>query len=421
MQKRTQFFVFIGILMLLLGSINLYFIGCASTSPQQLELTPEQQKAIQDSLVKIHEGKIRLKFSFGYEPYKQGDYQKAKRYFKEVAELDTGGIYGRVLYQRLGDCYLRLNLPDSAEWAYRIGIERLPNLPYFYEALGYIYRPQGRTDEAIEMYETLTKLVPDSVNYHRFLAQLYINTDETDKAIGSYQAIVRLDPTDQRSQEILSSLLAQTGDIEMVIESQKGLVERDPENMRYRMDLAQTYYRTSEFELAIEQFLVVTSKETDNIQAFEMLGDSYQQIEKFRDALNIYKQILQSTPDDKKNLCNLAICHVFLGNYRLAVNEVRKALRIDSNYGLAYLTRGMAYEASADKCVAEKGGTNSFDDKLVYKLAYDEFVKAKRDLEWKTDAERRMAYVESLIPTREDIFMHKDQKTPRGACYQWIE
>ena len=219
----------------------------------------------------------------------------------------------------------------------------------------------------------------------------------------------------------IGSAFAQTGDIEMVIESQKGLVERDPENMRYRMDLAQTYYRASEFELAIEQLLVITAKETDNILAFEMLGESYQQIEKYRDAVNIYRQILQSTPNDKKNICNLAMCYTSLGSYRSAVNEVQKALRIDPNYGLAYLARGMAYEASADKCVAEKGGTSSFDDKLVYKLAYDEFVKAKRDLEWKTDAERRMAYVESLIPTREDLFMHKDQKTPRGACYQWIE
>jgi len=419
-QKKTQFFVFLAILVLLLVFINMHFLSCASTAPQQ-EMTPEQKKAIQDSLFNLHKREVQLQFSFGFEPYKQGDYEKAKRYFKRVAELDTSGIYGQALYQRLGDCYVRLQKPDSAEWSFKMGVERLPDEPYSYSMLGYLYRAGGRTDEAIEMYEILTRLRPDSVSYHQHLAQLYVSADETEKAIASFQKVVELNPADQRSQEVLGSLLARTGNIDQLIEIQKGLVERDPENIKYRMDLAQSYYRMSEFELLIEQLLVVTSKEADNILALEMLGESYQQLERYRDASDVYKSILKSRPDDKKNLCNLSMCYTYLGSYRSAMAEVRKALRIDSNYGLAYLTRGMIYETSADNCVSDKGGNADFDDKLVYKLAYDEFVKARRDLQWKSDADRRMSYVESLVPTREDLFMHQDRKTPRGACYDWIQ
>jgi tetratricopeptide (TPR) repeat protein len=360
-------------------------------------------------------------FSFGFEPYKHGDYSKAKRYFKRVAEKDTSGIYGKVLYQRLGDCYLRLNMPDSAEWAYMTGVGRLPNNPYFYAALGYIFRAGGRTDEAIGMYEKLTELEPDSSSYHSTLGELYIKADEPDKAIASYQTSVQLNPSDQKSQEVLSNLQAQYGSIDDVIATQKALVENDPENMKYRLDLAQTYHKASEFENAIEQLLLVIEKEPQNLRALEFLGDSYKNIDRFTDAVAIYNRILESNPDDKKNLCNLAMCYTSLGRFTTAMREVGKALRIDANYGLAYITRGMVYEASAERCVSQKGGKIAFDDKLVYKMAYDNYERAKRDIEWKTDADRRLSYLSTLIPTREDLFMHQNKTTPRGECYQWIQ
>jgi tetratricopeptide (TPR) repeat protein len=420
-QKKSQLFVFAGVLLLLIVLMNVNFFGCATTGPKSKELTPEQKKAIQDSLFQIHKNELSRLFSFGFEPYKHGDYEKAKRYFRLVAEKDTSGIYGRVLYQRLGDCYLRLNIPDSAEWAYKVGIVRQPDNPYFYTALGYIYRAGGRTEEAIETYETLVELVPDSASYHKYLGELYVRVEENAKAIEEYQKTVELNPRDQESQEVLSRLLSQAGEIDKVIETQKSLVESDPENMKYRMNLAQTYHRAGEFENAIEQLKIVTSKEAENILALELLGDSYKQTDKFNDAVTIYRQILAKNKNDKKNLCNLAMCYTSLGRYTTAMGEVAKAQRIDTNYGLVYLTRGMIYEASAEKCVSQNGGKITYDDKLVYKLAYDEFQRATRDLEWKNDADRRMAYLETLIPTREDEFMHSNQKTPRGECYQWIQ
>ena len=122
----------------------------------------------------------------------------------------------------------------------------------------------------------------------------------------------------------------------------------------------------------------------------------------------------------KKNICNKAMSHAYRGQYTIAMREVRKALNIDTNYGLAYLTRGIIYETAAEKCVQNAEGKISFDDKLVYELAYKEYEKAKRDLAWKSDAERRMNYLQNLVPTREDRFMHKNKTMPEGDCYSWI-
>jgi tetratricopeptide (TPR) repeat protein len=252
------------------------------------------------------------------------------------------------------------------------------------------------------------------------LGELYVSVEQTEDAIESYQTAVRLNPADNRAQEVLSTLLAQTGDIEKVIETQENLVSSEPDNMKYRLDLAQSYHRAGQFENAIEQLTVVFEKEPDNIIASELLGDSYQQVERYQDAANVYNHILKSRSDDKKNMCNLSMCYTSLGRFTTAMRQVQQVIRMDRNYGLAYITRGMIYEASADRCVDNAGGKVTFNDKLVYKLAYDEYTRAKQDLEWKSEAERRIRYLETLIPTREDLFMNKDQTTPRGECYEWI-
>ena len=421
MQGKKQLGIVVALLVILLLATNLHFMGCAGTQPGKQKLSLERQKAIEDSLLNVHKRQLALLWSLGYEPYKQGNYEKAKKYFKQVAEKDTTGIYGRILYQALGTTYLQLNHPDSAEWAYKLGIDRNPDNPYSYKALGYIYRAQGRTEEGIDVYQRLIELEPDSASGYRYLGEMYLNADEHDKAIEAYQKVIQLAPDDKKSQQILDNLLAQTGDIDAVISQRESMVEQFPEDIKLRLDLAQSYFRAGLFEKSIGQLKIVTSKEPDNILALEILGESYQQTDKYNAAITTYNQILKIRPDDKKNLCNLAMSYTSLGRYTTAMRQVRKAFSIDSKYGLAYLTRGMIYETSAEKCVEQHGGKVAFDEKLVYKMAYDEYVKAKQDLEWKSDAERRIRYLETLIPTREDYFMHKNQTTPSGVCYEWIQ
>jgi hypothetical protein len=101
---KREGIVFIGIAVLVTAAV--YFFGCAATQTNTTTRTPEQEKAYRDSLNMEYTKKLNLLWSLGYEPYKQGDYTRAKKYFKQVAELDTAGKFGKVLYQRLGNCFL---------------------------------------------------------------------------------------------------------------------------------------------------------------------------------------------------------------------------------------------------------------------------------------------------------------------------
>lgn len=416
---RKQLTVFLSVLFagLVIASVN--FSGCAASKPK--ELTTEQKKALQDSLFNEHKKQLRLWNSLAYEPFRQRDYEQAKKYYRRIAEADTSGIYSNTVYRNLGTCYIQLGEPDSAEWAYKLGIERNPDDPYSHKLLAYIYRIQGRTDEAIREYQTLISLEPDSVGYYRHLGELYVRNDEIDKAIESYQKAVQLDPSEKDTQQILNNLLSQTNNLDALIAQRESMVESFPEDMNFRVDLARSYFDIGEFRKAIDQLKVILEKDSENIFTLEMLGESYKQMDRFREALDIYRDILSLRPDDKKNRCNLAMTYMELGEYATARSEVLKVLRTDPDYGLAFLTYGMIYERSANRCVDAGDGKVTFDDKLVYKMAYDQYAKAKNDPEWRSDAERRMNYLEGQIPTTGDYFMNKNVTMPRKPCYSWIQ
>ena len=104
-----------------------------------------------------------------------------------------------------------------------------------------------------------------------------------------------------------------------------------------------------------------------------------------------------------------------------ARSVANQAISIDSNYGLAYIVRGEIYEAAVDQCLAKRGNRQlRFDDKLVYKLAYDQYAKAKQDIQFADFAQRKMNYVQPDIPTTEDLFMHQGKTQAPLDCYKWI-
>ncbi len=419
MKREIQLFAVALILLIIISSLNLVFNGCAGSKPR--ELTPEERKALQDSLFKEHKRHLMLLRSFAHEPYKHGDYARAKKYYKQLAEEDTTGIYQHIVFKRLGTCYTQLGLKDSAEWAYSLGVKRNPKDPYNHKMLAWIYKTEGRISEAIDEYKTLIQLQPDSLSYYRDLGELYVKNEQIDDAIAVYQKAVDMDPTNKAVQETLDNLLAHTDNIDALIAQREKMVERFPDDLRLRLDLAKNYFDIGEFEKAVDQLIFITQKDSENKIALEMLGKSYEELERYLDASSTYKKILAFDPKDKKNICNLAISYSLMNRYSQAMREVNRALRIDPDYGLAHITKGMIYERSADRCVEDCGGKIDFNDKLVYKMAYDEYKKALKDLEWRPEAEIKIKNVESQIPQDKDYFMHKHQRTPNKPCYNWIK
>jgi len=401
----------------ILVSLLLYLNTCAP--PPKKEISPERLKAIQDSLRKVYEFELAKAWSTGYEYHKNKLYRRALPHLWKAAEMDTALKFKRV-YILIADCYIKLNMVDSAQYAYERGIEKFPDNAFQHRSLGYILRGKGEIKRAIKEYEKVVELKPDSKEDYKALADLYLRDGQEMKAISAYEKVVELDPKDKEAQDALAGLYKVMGMEDEAIARKEKILEQFPDDTETMMDLGKAYQRRGESEKAVRVLRRLLQKQPQNTIAMEYLGYAYQDLEQYRRAIAIYKKIIRFQPKNKKIFCNIADCYKSLKDYTTASRYVQKALAIDPNYGLAYITMAHIYEASADECIEKKGKTD-FYDKLVYELAYKEYKKATKDPEWRDLATKEMSRLEPFLPTTEDRFFHKGETEPKGPCYRWIK
>ena len=131
MQKRKGW-----LLILVAGSIALTFFlllminsGCVPPPEKPTTVSPERQKAIDDSLRKVYEWELRKYWSTGYEYYKNKDFQSALKPFWKVAEMDTIKQHKDV-WSKLADCYFKLENADSVQLVCEQGLNEYPDNLY---------------------------------------------------------------------------------------------------------------------------------------------------------------------------------------------------------------------------------------------------------------------------------------------------
>ncbi len=418
-----------------------------------LSLTPEavfaQKK--KDKKGKNHEAdweaqrqmyinKLNLYWSLGFENYKNKQYQDAAAWFWKVVELDTIKKFPTV-FRYLGDSYFKMvkaesvknvyEKTDSAKSVYEMGLQRYPDDSYLNRMVGYFLAQTEQIDPAIERYETVVKLVEEESKTDpkqfdalkdvlKQLAPLYVKAERRDDAIAAYNRALEIDPNDLEAQNNLAALLAATGDIEAVIAAREKVREQDPKNSQVRFDLGKMYFDQGNYEKAIELFDEYLTLAPNDPGALEYKGISYQRLDRHNESIAEFKKILDIQPQNKKVLAEISRGYKSSGNFTTARTFAARILAIDNAYGLGWIALGEVFEAAADKCVKPKNGKVDYDDKLVYELAYQQYRNAFADLSFKHEAENKAGYLQTVIPTTEDKFMHTTQKRPTAECYKWL-
>ena len=395
--------------------------SCASSGgASKVAVSPERQKAVQDSLNKIWERKLLIAWSTAYEHHKNKLYSEAIPNFWKVFKMDTVKKFPD-LYTFLGDCYVKLNNPDSAEVVYRLGTERFPEKSHYHRSLAWLLSAKGENSEAIEQYQATIELAQDNASDFKELANLLVKEDRIEEAIDAYNKYLELNPNDLEVKEIVGTLFRTTGNEDAYIESLIETVKNDPENTKAMFTLGEIYFKRANYNQAIEYLNKYLAIKPDDVIALEYVGNAQQNLGQFNKAIATYDKILAVDAGHKKVLCEMATCYRELGQLSKARSTANKALKIDSGYGLAYIVRGEVYEDAVDGCLSKRDKRIvKFDDKLIYKMAYDEYAKALKSFETADIAKKRMSYIQPDIPTTEDYFMHPDQKKARLDCYKWI-
>ncbi|PIS27939.1 MAG: hypothetical protein COT43_07960, partial [Candidatus Marinimicrobia bacterium CG08_land_8_20_14_0_20_45_22] len=211
-----------------------------------------------------------------------------------------------------------------------------------------------------------------------------------------------------------------------ITDVQKEQWEKNPNNLRYGLQYAKVLADKRDFEKAIDVYKKVTLLDDKNRESWENLGDLYMTTNKIDAAVKAYIYIGKNiAPRDLTIIQKILRAYTAQSDFVNAYPWAQKAVEIGGS-SLAYKIRGDYYYAVAEFNCSSK--QLNFEDRLVYKLAYDDYLKALEmgDVSVKNLLDHMKEY---LIPTKEDWFMNRfDEKgqerknyRPKSTCYNFIQ
>ncbi|MEJ2051604.1 MAG: tetratricopeptide repeat protein, partial [Calditrichota bacterium] len=370
------------ILVVLFGITALLSVNC-----QPPAMTPEQQKAYEDSLaqarkdslLKANRAKCEFDLSNGYEYYKQKSWQRAIENYEEVRSLGCGPSMAENLYLYLGNAYREVGNQDSAIAIYKAGRKYLPK------------------NKQIEVQENLVKLDPTNIDYLNDLADLYFTAQDYDNQIKTLNQILKIDPNNSAAQSSLISAMNKAG--RDPIEALQERWENNPDNSSYGVEYGDELFSRQQYEEAITVFNKVTSLDPSNLRAWSRLAQSYENVDQYSNAINAYKGILKIDSNRKDVVDDISKLYVQLKDYKQAMDWANRCIRTGSKNGMGYAARGRVYQNVAADC---SGGNLDFQDKLVYQMAYEDYQQAVKMGYGQVTTQ--IDYLQNFIPTKGDWF-----------------
>lgn len=140
------------------------------------------------------------------------------------------------------------------------------------------------------------------------------------------------------------------------------------------------------------------------------------------EGLSELHKVLKKNPDNIKILFRLAEKHRRDNDYKNVYKYVSRIIEIDSLNSHAFMLRGEILEEQLHYCKNAEEYEVSFEDKLIFRLALENYRVAASFSSTKEKAEMRMKDIETvadfsetiLDPPLEIIKFHSD-------CYSWIK
>lgn len=389
---------------------------------EEVKCEPDSFNTVYDKfkLDSVSEQQVAIWYSLANEEYKYDNFSRALPYFWQVLMNDNTGKF-KIVYSKIANCYFRLNQVDSTLLVSYMGLQKYPDYAQLHYWAGLVQDKLGHTKCAIPHYEKLVELDPKNKDYWSKLAALYYKLDD-EKAISAQQKVVDLDPSDVEASRLLAEITTHFGGDPLEI--LKDTWQKDPKNIENAYRYGKEALDVGKYQDAIGPFKEILTVNPRHTTAMEYLGRCYEAIGQKNTALKYYNDILRIDPRNIKVICLIASVYNSQNNFVTARSTVNKAHRIDPNHGLPFMIMGEIYENAVNYCTNQRTKrTTEYDDKLVYRLAVEEYKKAARDPNYTADGNRRASQLENanLLPTKEDYFMHKNRLNPKDDCYSWIQ
>lgn len=232
-------------------------------------------------------------------------------------------------------------LDEAIEQFLRI-IEKNPNYGPAYSNLGAAYYQKGQLDKAIETFKKAIELNLNDKAAHINLGNAYTDAGKYDEAIAEHKKVIELAPNDAEAFMNLGVAFSQKGDIEEGINQFKRAISLNPYHPPARKNLGYSYYKMKKWPEAIDELLFARDIDPWCPGLEESLTitliKTYPDLEKW----------VKEKPMDPLSHYYFAYALEYKGEWKKAIEEMEKAIKLDGSKGEFYKGKALFY-SSANK------------------------------------------------------------------------
>jgi len=406
----------------LLMIILAFLTGCYTGYEEAVtndEVDQARLQAIQDSLARVNEKQIKIYRSFAHDYYNKHQFARARDYFVKQLDLDVSHKYSSD-YAQLADCYIHLNQADSAQIAYETGLKYKPDNVYLHFALGLMLYGRSQFSQALEHFRFVTGHEPANPRYLDAwikMKEIYLGEEDYDAVLEVLDQLIKNYPDRREYVQEKESILAQYFDPEELIASLEKSHAAYPEDRDLTLKLARAYFDNTQYDRALALATELLEGETTP-ELLDFKAGCLENLEQYGKAVATLKQLWKMDQGNPEVLCRIAGLYLEQKQFPKARSYVRKARRVAPDCAHATYLLGQIYETAADECIGSAG--IKFDDRLIFKMAREEFQKITNDPKWGKKARSKVKYLAEYIPQKQDLFMHQGQTQAKKPCYAWI-
>ena len=257
---------------------------------------------------------------------------KATEEYRLAIEADPSSEF---LTSSLAELYVKTGrIADAVREAQDI-IKRDPTNLEAHKLLGRIYlrslgdMPGGNGSDnilklAIEQYQEIVKLDPQSVDDHLLLGRLYRLSNDMPKAEAELNTAIKIDPNSEEAVTTLAMLYTDEGDTAHALKVLSSIPDSARSAKLYSA-LGAAYEQRKEYKNAIDSYKHAIVLDRDNLDAIRGLAENFLNDGQLEAALEQYKVISDSNPEDAQTYVRIAEIYRRQAKYDLALENLKHA------------------------------------------------------------------------------------------------
>jgi len=273
---------------------NLYYnIGSIYDDLKKPELAEKYLRLAVELKKDDIEGRLRL----GQSLFNKNKLNEAKKYVKEILKRKPNHFEALIL---LANILEKEGDKDGLRNIYKQILSHDPKNKIILFNLGILETEQGNLQKGRQYFERLVKIDPNDTQAREALFDIYQRQKRNDLAFNQAIRLIKFFPKKIAYYSYIFTHLTALDEFEQLAQYMIMGVKANPKNLELRQYLILAYLKLEKNELAVKEIMQALKLRPNNTNLLHQLAKIHEGTGKLDQALQVYKKILDISPDDEK-------------------------------------------------------------------------------------------------------------------------